>query len=612
MRHGLTKTLAAVAVVLLCAQTFASVPVVQEIPSPVITDDDQPITGSYLFVYKDWLSPKTLDDYVSDDGPDSAIVWSFTADNGRYGMNGAQRLTGTDDKVNPPAAKIINSAANVAASGESNTDVRTPTVRDITLTPYGAVAGTNPLVAGGTVIATAQVTMWASDGTTAGFSPRPITFYTQEWDGTPAGGDRLSATPVPTPVRTTTLDFTTGSNGWHTDAAIGAATYQSAGGLCITTAATGGNIGEWISPYNIINLTDNSVWRVRLHMTTTQATAGAVPMWDVYVQNLDTDAVGNVTAGDLAYIGDFLFIDQSGSANAVKGPATGLNDFELWYTPACEVTPQWRNGVFAPAYDGKRDLRMVFRILDVDGSYGGAATAAGQVCLQTMSVDKFDLSEIDTTTNVYTLNPIVSGASGVSAFDTVANIIGPGGGAGSVEDFNNNPMTVTPFDAAGWLTELTTITPGDTTNPDISSPSYDPAQIPDNYPVVWESNTLYRITVDASAPNDTGETNGPDGLLLSYDSKTTELLGDSYVLTGLDRLGSPKTVAHAGAPQSYVSFFWSHNTTASPVVNANRLRPKIEIVNSNTYNRPTSTDLRNLGGIRIHDIKVDKVTFFGQ
>lgn len=602
MRNGLTKTLAAVAVGLLACSAFASVPVVQEIPSPVITDDANPVTGSYLFIYADWLSPGSLNDYVSDDGPLSNIVWSFTADNGNYGVNGAQRLTGADSLVTPPAAKVINSQANETAAGEYDVDnnVLTPTVRDISLTPYHAASGTNPGQPAGTIVDTAQVTFWASDGTTAGATKRPMTFYTQEWDGTPAGGDRISATPTPPPVHVATLDFSTGTNNWTSATPLNV-TYQTAGGLCISVSAVGqagAAIGQWISPYGVIALTDNSVWRARATLTSTQTTAGQVPLWDIYFQNLNTDASGNPTAGGQAYIGDYLYVDQAGSANAVKGPSVGTNNFELWYTPSAVETPQWRNatsGIFTTTYDGQRDMRIVFRLLDAGGSYGGAAAANGQICLTNLSIDKFDLANIQSSTNLYTLSPLVVGINGVS----VGNV-----GDGSVQDFNNNPLTITP--SSTWSANIVNITPGDTNNPDISSGSYDPNAVPDNYPLPWTTGAVYQIVAELSAPNAAAETNGPDAITISFDSKTNELAGDSYATTGLSAVGSPKQVSTVGSTQNYMSIIGTGVVTNSAVVNANLLRWKMSILNSPSFGG-TAT-----GGLRIHSIKVNKITFFGQ
>jgi len=619
MKNGLTKTLAAVVVALMGAQAFASAPVVSQIPSPVITDDANPVTGSYLFIYADWLSPGSLNDYVSDDGPLANIVWSFTAGTTRYAINGAAPLIVSDSKVTPPAAKIINSQANITATGEYNPDnnVLTPTLRDTVITPLGAASGTPQGAAAGTVIASDVVTLWASDGTTAGASPT-ITFYTMEAGSTVT--DHLSATPTPTPVHITTEAFTT-ANGWTSDAAIGSASYATASGLCIVTPAvgpTGASIGEWISPYALIPLADYAVWRVRLTMSTTQTTAGQVPLWDVYLQNLNTDTNGNATAGDQAYVGDFYFIDGAGSANAIKGPTTGLNQFDLWYTPASVMTPQWRSsstGAFAPALSGQTDMRIVFRLLDAGGSYGGAAAANGTICLTGMSIDRFSLNNIKSNTVLYSLNPIVNGINGVS----VKDLLGAGSfaGAGSIEDFSTNPLTITPADATnGWITEITTITPGDTNNPDLTDPAYGTgAAVVDNFPITWQSNTLYQTLVTASAPDATSETNGPDAFRIGYDAKTIEIFGDSYVTTGLaNKPAMPKTLANGGgSPQTYTAFYWSHNATLSTIPNANRLRYRVEVLNTDKYDRPSTgaTPHNNHGGIRFHSFTVRSVQFFG-
>jgi hypothetical protein len=348
-------------------------------------------------------------------------------------------------------------------------------------------------------------------------------------------------------------------------------------------------------------------------MTTNQTTAGRVPLWDLLVQNLNV----NATQGDQAYLGDYLFLDNVGSANAVKGPSAGRNVFDMWYAPSAVMTQQWNDatdGAFTATRDPNNDMEMIFRVLDAGavGGYGGELDS-GQLCVTNLNVDRFDLSKLYTVGNpdVYNLEPMVSGTNGVSIVNYVADNLPGTPGSGTVSDFSGGVLTMTPADPAGWLLEATLITPGNSDNPPLGIPASAP-EIVDNYPITWESDTLYQIMVEASAPNATAEDNGPDAILVSYDTKTNELLGDSYILTGLGRAGMPKV----GTPQTYTTFFYSHSTTNETSTNANRLRWKIFVLSTGDYNKPLPAGYvgdpsRNLGGLTIHNVKVRKVQFIG-
>jgi hypothetical protein len=377
MRNGLTKTLAAIAIACLGYQAYAVAPVVNSIPAVFVTDDASP-TSPNKFVYEDALN---LNNYVSDDGPLGNLLWSFKGGLGggasAYRLNGADPLTTAESTsatvLITPGAKQINSTVPLSATGEYNTDanVNTVTFRDIIQSPFGgpdtAPAGPPPA---GSIVRTETVTVYASDGTTASLG-KSLLIVTQM-----AGNDHLSVTPAPTPIRDQDLHFQTTTNGWFTGQQLGSATFSSAGGLCISVTAAGASVGEWISPWSVITMAANQVWRLRATMTTTQNTPGSVPLYDYVVQNLNTDPVnGSILDGDQAFIADFMFLDNLGSKNAIKGPAAGRNTFDMWFAPAAVSTAQWNNGTtggVAAANDADNDARVVLRVLDVDNiGYGG-------------------------------------------------------------------------------------------------------------------------------------------------------------------------------------------------------------------------------------------------
>jgi hypothetical protein len=614
MRNGLTNALAAVAFACLGFQAFAVAPVFRTIPSPVVTDDANPVTGSYLFVYADWIN---LGAYTSDDGSLSNLTWSFESSRnnlsdpvgGIYNLNGGVPLGGGDNPLTPPAGAIISSAANILSSGEYDPDgdPMSVTIRDINLSPFGGPNVTTGTVAG-ELLHTDLLTLWASDGTVAS-SSSPFMAFTVSSGG--SVNDHLSLTPTPTPDPIASLDFITGINGW-TSTVINGASASATGGLCITVPLGGVNIGLWTSPYQQINLAANTAWRLRLTMSTDQANATQVPLWDLLLENLGG------AASEQAYIGDSLFLDNVGSANAIKGPAVGRNDFEVWYAVSAVVTPQFNDpatGVIRAGLDADNDMRVIFRVLDTDASSGiQGQLDSGQICLQQLDIDAFDVvTDLATRLNVQTINPITEGTSGVTVFDLLGTLV-PGPGNGSNHDFLSNPLTLTPKDPVnGWVVELTSITPGDSLNDvPISDPAFSPAGSADDWPIPWDADTLYELQVEASAPDATAETNGPDSILLGFEAKTTELLSDSYVLTGFPgRPAMPKQVSTVGGTQTYTMYWNSHSRTLSGVAGSERIRWKVLVLNTDAYNRPLFSDVNNHGGIRIHSIKVNKVTFFG-
>jgi hypothetical protein len=611
MMNGLTKALAAVAIACLGYQAFAVAPVVSQIPSPVVTDDSGVTGGTpvgvsdpYLFVYVDWIN---LLNFVSDDGDPAAIVWSFTSASdiadgaggvGDYSFNAARSLDlGTENPVTPPTAAIINTAANLTAAGEYNTDasVLTPTVRDISLSPFGGPNVTTGTLAG-ELLNMDTITLFASDGTT--FGQRSFIAFTESSGG--VNIDRLSATPVPTPVNVANINFAAGTSGWVFLPGFGTTVSSTVGGICINVPLTGTNTGEWVSPYGAIQLVDNNVWRLRFTMSTTATAAGTVPLWDIILQNIDRTLA---VSADHSYLADYFFWDNAGSANAIAGPAQGRNTFEVWYTPSAVKTGQWRNGAFTTTNEPLNDMQLHFRVLDADGASVGELDA-GTICVTNLVIDRFDLDNLLTDVQEYLLDPISPGISGVSV-TSVADA--------SSSNFGVNPLTITPTNPAGWQNSIASVTPGDTNNPDVTSGSYTEAAIADNFPIIHQSNTLYKLEVAMSAPDANSETRGPDGVRLGMDLKTNEVLAESYYTTGMGFVGAPKTVATAGGAQTYTMFFYGHSTTqiVGPT-GAARVRPRVDVLSAATYNRPTSTDVNNTGGVRIHSIRVSRVAFFGQ
>jgi hypothetical protein len=498
----------------------------------------------------------------------------------------------------------------------------TPTVRDNTLSPLN---GVNVPPAKG-FITSDVVSLFASDGTTVS-KPRALVIVTEQ-----GASDHLSSL-VQTPTQSIrNQSFASATNNWYFDTvnSFGSVTPSTATGLCLAVTAAGVNVGQWVSPYGAnggMALVLNSVWRIRATMTTDQVTPGLVPLWDIQVQNFNTNATtGAYLNGDEAYLADFLFLDNTGSANAIKGPAAGINTFDCWFAPSAVRTPQWNAKALTTGNAGVADMRMIFRVLDVAGAGYGGELDTGTICLTNLQIDRFDLgTEFPVAGNpdVYNLNPVISGPNGVTVSNLIADNFGGGPGTGAISDYSVAPLTITPADPSGWLTELTQIRPGDANNPSIGSGTYTQAATADNYPIPWTANTLYEIQVVASAPDVVGENNGPDSLAIGFEAITDEILGENYMTSGLDRIGMPKQQSSVTpfGPQTYSVWFWGHQPSALTIPGAQSLRWLVDVLNASpSFDRPDPTTgfpgtgpviARNVGGIRIHSVKVTKVGFTG-
>ena len=87
-------------------QALAMVPVISDIPSPIVSNDD--VTGPNEFVYPDAIY---LNNFVSDDtSPTAKILWSYETSDRKYLLNGIDPINSTDPsgiEFNP-GAKTIN------------------------------------------------------------------------------------------------------------------------------------------------------------------------------------------------------------------------------------------------------------------------------------------------------------------------------------------------------------------------------------------------------------------------------------------------------------------------------------------------------------------------
>jgi len=605
MRKGLTQALMAVAVVIMAAKVMAMAPTIGDIPSPIVGDQED-VTPGNTFVYPDAID---LTAYVEDMNPGNPptvnppanIMWSYEILGGtaRYRINNRDQLSGSDDPSNPPAAKRIDGPGSADDDPAGTNDAASAiTIRNIGLSPIGG-PNVDPGAAGIIPAETQEVTLYAGDGTT--FSWKTVLFYTDN-----DGADRLSGGGPPPGEEVYNESFTNTVATWGYGAAGGTPTssYDSqSGALCINTPAGGDNLAQWSSSYGVLPLVKNSVYKIRAGINTSQTNPTLVPFWDMIINSFlwqNASAPGTVRGLNL-YGGNYMFLSNTGNANAAVSGQT--NEFINWYTPAAMLTAQWNDetegtfpqgpGPWAPSNAANRDAGIEFRILDAASNTGtNSAVALGTLCLTELSIHRYDYADLTVVSNKFTqgtmtqggLNGATSGGGNTRAWALV----------GATAAFANNTVTITP---TGSGDQLSLVEPGDYDFNLVTGQS-----VTDNYPASMTPQTLYRITMDMSAPAAADALAPPDIIFMGADTPTNELINLSYVTLTAWRHGMPKP----GTPQTYVAFFYSNKGTAdSNSAWFKQFRWRVMIGSNAGLGGGGEA---NTGAIRIHNAIIDEVT----
>jgi hypothetical protein len=558
-----------------------SLPPITHTPFPVIADD-APSTTHNLFVYPDAFG---LDEIYPD--PTDSLIFSYFSATGRYQLNGRQSLDPAnplDDPSNPGDKQL--GAPLLDDPDSLDADTRTITFRDATLSPIGG-ANTDPAPGDPKprVVAGEVVTFFISDGAT--FSMKNILVYTES-----NGRDRLSGGGVEV------LDIVPSSDlGWRSAIVMaGGISATDQNGLCIQTPGPGDHFALWTSPYGIVDLVQNAVYRIRLTMDSDGSAlpAGTTPFWDFVIDNFND----NQTAHH-KYAAAFMNWDIDGSANSVGlSETTGRGTFEIWFTPPQMLAADWNDpatGEFTAAAEPENDMRFSFRVIDV-GSLIDAELDAGKICLRNISVTRYDFDS---------LNP-----AGAPLYDadsiTSATHIGRGlffGAGRTTVSYAGGSVTIAPNTdgpAGGdaWDQEVVIFDPGN----GIVAPA---AEIVDNWPIKWESDELLRGTLTVQAPDAQSEATPPDAISLTWDSPGNELLLRTEVYATTSNKGMPKLAA----PTDLVSFYYTNNKTLSPAAGAgefDRIRMRVLLLLTPYINSGGSVD--NLGGVVIHSQRIEEVS----
>jgi hypothetical protein len=332
------------------------------------------------------------------------------------------------------------------------------------------------------------------------------------------------------------------------------------------------NVGTWTSEYGIMDLVDNSVYRLRVNVTTDRPAAGVNPLWDIVVDNF-----GSSTVGANAYSGDYLFLDNIQGANAPNGGTYGRDGFEVFFAPLPVAAAHWKNtttGAFAPSVDAHNDMRVIFRVLDVANAGYDGENDLGRLCMTDLQMDRYDLAQMSEDAAVFDAPTILEAQASQPVAEKKLKFSASGINNGSsqpvsTKSWTGGKLTVAPAENdggdPGWDLELFAITPGDTTaNPGAGT------DLDDNWSIPWEADTLYKLEVVMST---TGQDNPPDAIRVGMDVPTTELLALCLITPNMNLAGTPKTTA-----ATYTMFFYSHNVSLTTTAAQKFLRPRMDIV----------------------------------
>jgi hypothetical protein len=591
MKQRFVVTLLAVAIASLSASAYAIAPVINDFRSPIIADDT-PVTNSNVFVYPDVFDLNTKANDPDLTVTPANIIWSFTGD-GTYRINNRLPMNlGGGDNPNAPGTKSLAAGDDPATSGTTqDANVRTITFRNNALSPVGG-PNVDPITIGILPAQTKLVTLFASDGSS--YTQKSFLVYTYN-----NGADALSGKSL-TPYQALTTPAA-GTTAWTSSNLIGTTTFSSgANGLCVQVPTTGANFGGWSSPYGIIALAKNNVYRVRIDVAGVPTIAqSATPLWDFVFDNVAP------SAAQQKFSTDIINWDTFGGANAA-GPTTGgRHIFDLWWAPLPIQAADWNdatNGEFRPANDAFNDVRFQYRILDV-----GAVDSdndSGTLCLRSTTIDRIDIADLAIASTAYNNANLTAVNTTVSTiFPTSTNKVYA---AGKLTLTPTTPGVGTtppapPTSAGSWGVEIITVDVGDATV-NFGTPS----SLTDNWPIPWVSNQLLKTEAGVTAPDSTGQSNPPDVIRLMMDAPTNEIGQDSLVSSGANLLGMPKTASET----IYTAFYHTQNKTLNATPEFQALRPRFSLLCVDAVLSGGTSNVNN-GGATLNFLRVNRIDVSG-
>jgi len=592
MKKGLTITLLTVALAMIGFQAMAMAPVIGPIPSPIVGNAD--VTAATIFVYPDAIN---LSSYVTDDtSPTASIVWSYEETGTKYLLNGVTPINASDPagiEIDPGAKRIDNQDLD-PITGQGDTDPKTITIRNSDLSPLGG-STTTPGTPGIVPAETGTITLYASDGST--FSQQDLVIYTDN-----GGLDRITGQGENPPIPVTIPPpWDTGSgNAWITATVAGTITMtRTSNSICLEAPVNGDNWGMWVGPPYQLDLVKNAVYDIKMRMTSSNAAPGHTPFWDLSIDNNDNDGLGPNLYG-----ADMFFLDNENGANSAV--AAG-KDFHMIWTPLAMATDQFKGEgayaatetLFSTAHATDKKGRFIFRVMDLylDNASGIRANDQyGTVCIAGFTINRYNMTLMKKSGASLYDNHAFTATAGQAGTVTPTTLT-PGA---STLEYSGGMITVTPT-TAGQGSSYTTIYPGDSTNVFTGLPG-DVAAQADNYPVLYDPQTMYRVQVSLAAADANSETNPPDVFWIMADTPTQEVISQSFVTSHIGGCAMPKT----GTPQIYTSFYHTNYGTSTSITGWQRFRPIFTYCNLPSLGGAGNN---NSGVFTISKMLVDKVTW---
>jgi len=553
--------------------SYASAPVIRDLPDIIIGDEATGLaTSAQTFVFPDALDLRAY--FTSDnDSTSVSVKWSYLDTADEISINGVPSVT--SDPINPSAGDRITT--NDTDSAQVDGDPFTITFRNKYFSPDGGPNDLHSLpefsdpLTSVSVLATNELTLFASDGAT--YTAKPLTVYTvnNTSDGLSGG---LTFTLENNP------DFSGGSaNSWTgtlltAGGSFAARSGVGGSGLCMDTNANPAtnSFTQWKSPLQYVDLKDNTLYRVRFSMNTSQATPGNIPFWRLGYINLNG-------LGQQNYGGQRFFLSASGGASGIGTP-NGRTDFETWIAPNPMSTPQWRDpstGAFAPAYAGSENFQFDFTLFDNNTNIN-TQVRVGTVCLSSMTVESTPATSLlGSGTTVYS-TPISSSAHVLTSL-----------GAGDTGAFVGNTAEM----------DLAIDAPGATGGEALA-----PGPLATNttaYPILWEGDVLYGLEADLrlKVPN-TGDPVQLITLVMSVPSN--EQIVDDYSFRGQPgymQLAASPTVAAS----TYRNWWYSNNvSTGAGLINGADLQRfgwQVQVFSNGNLNNNKGGDTTVVDNVRV-------------
>ncbi|MBI1785498.1 exo-alpha-sialidase [Candidatus Sumerlaeota bacterium] len=365
-----------------------------------------------------------------------------------------------------------------------------------------------------------------------------------------------------------------------------------ADGLCLAVPAAGENIAQFISPERTLPLVANTIWRLSAEVSTDQTDRDAIPMWQMGYDNMNSD----FGKGD-NYGGMTCFLDAAKGSQGI-GRRNGRTNFETWIMPVAGMTPQWNGalsddtlGAFAPENDPFNDIRLWFRVTDLESGGYGANLDSGTICLRSLRARRYSLADLQPSETLYG-TPISNATHW--AYDRRR---------GSTQ----SPM-LAAIDDTAHLAHYQL----DTTN-DIATfmsardlrPPLGRYKTPSFYPIKWTDNTLYRVTAQIQLAETSTGLDPVDMIRLNVETATKELIQTNWTSRGADevnmlRAGSPRKASVAGGPQNYMAFFYGNNASDGKPKWSRLLRPTVDLINSpDLYGTGSGADATQIVGLKV-------------